>query len=154
LQYQKKLIKKEVKRNMMDGLDKNELVVLTFALAEAKSQLKWEHSKEFEYKGQMYDIVETIFSGDSVTYLCWWDNEETQLNKQLSKLVSESLGNNPQNKENKKRLLSFFKSIYTPLPSFSLNTLYQSVNKPPLTTYSFFYSLDGKSPLHPPPKKA
>jgi hypothetical protein len=139
---------------MIDGLDKNELIVFTFALAEARSQLKWEHSKEFEYKGQMYDIVETKFCKDSVTYLCWWDNEETKLNKRLSRLVLESLGNNTQNKENKKRLLSFYKSIFTPLPSFSLNTRYHSVNKPPFGTYTFFYSLDGKSPLHPPPKKA
>lgn len=97
---------------MIAGMDKKQLVLLKFTKAEKETQLRWKHSKEFEFKGQMYDVVESEISGDTLSYRCWWDNEETGLNKKLTNLVSDILGNNQQNKENNKRLVQFFKSLY------------------------------------------
>jgi hypothetical protein len=74
--------------------------------------LEWEHSKEFEYKDQMYDVVESKTYGDSAYYWCWWDNEETTLHKQLDQLLAEVLGNSPSRDEKEDQLLEFYKNLY------------------------------------------
>lgn len=113
-QYQKKLIRKEVKEKIINSIDRQALVILKFTKAEITKKLKWEHSKEFEYKDQMYDIVETKTEGDTITYWCWPDHKETKLNKKLKILITKALGNNQQNKENQKRCQNFYKSLYHP----------------------------------------
>lgn len=95
LKHEKKMLKREIKHRIIEGIDKSELVELTFTVAEAEKKLQWEHSKEFEYNGEMYDVVESKSDGKKVTYWCWWDNQETSLNKQLSKLLARAL--NDQN---------------------------------------------------------
>lgn len=87
LKWEKKIIKREIKHKIIAGIDKNELVKLEFGYDELKN-LRWEHSKEFEYNGEMYDIVETEIKKEKVIYYCWWDNEETKLNRQLNNLLN------------------------------------------------------------------
>ena len=112
LKYQKRLVRKEIKRKIIAGIDKEELVLLKFTEDDMQCQLKWEHSKEFEFKGEMYDVVESQTLGDTTFFWCWWDYKETRLNKQLSNLLTTAWGNNPVNKEQHKRLISFFKLLY------------------------------------------
>lgn len=112
LQYNKKLVKREVKWKIINGIDKSELVLLRFTKAESKTLLRWKHSKEFEYKQQMYDIVEAKVVGDTTFYWCWWDFEETALNKQLADLLQNALNNNPQKREKEERFFTFLKSLY------------------------------------------
>lgn len=92
-------------------MKKKELVLLKFIKAETQTQLRWEHAGEFEYRGQMYDVVETIMKGDSIYFRCWWDHEETKLNSQLDELLAVMLGTNPIRKENQKRWFNFYKSL-------------------------------------------
>jgi hypothetical protein len=151
LSIQKKQVKKEIKWKIIAGIEKEELVLLKFTEAEKLTQLKWKHSKEFEYKGEMYDIVETSIKGDTIYYWCWWDFEETKLNKQLDNLVSLAFGNNPKKQENQQRLQQFFKSLYFSesiekhsIACFHLNKLHYN--------YSEFYQTIVYSPPIPPPK--
>jgi hypothetical protein len=112
LYYQKSIVKREVGRQIISGMDKDELILLRFTKEEAKAKLHWENSKEFEYKRQMYDVVETMTSDDAVYYWCWLDHEETKLNRQLEDLTSLALGKDQKIKEQNERLTSFVKSLY------------------------------------------
>ena len=112
LQYKKHQTKEMVKRQILTHVDKKELVTLKLSTAEAKTKLRWEHESEFEYKGQMYDIVETQTHGDSVSYICWWDHQETALNLQLQQIVEKTFGNDPQNHKKQAHLMDFYKSLY------------------------------------------
>lgn len=112
LQYKKQLVKKEVKWKMIEGLDKEELVLLRFTAEETQTLLKWKHPGEFEFNGEMYDIVESFFAGDSVFYYCWWDHDETHLNKQLNGLIARAAGQNEQTKDRVNKMYQFFKSLY------------------------------------------
>ncbi|NJL75605.1 MAG: hypothetical protein HC892_11820 [Saprospiraceae bacterium] len=114
LNYQKQQVKKEVKHKMVAGIDKKELVLLKLTAAQKQTQLNWEHAKEFEYQGEMYDVIETEIRCDTTYYWCWWDHAETALNKQLDELASLVKGNHAKHKENQKRLYDFFKSLYLP----------------------------------------
>lgn len=109
---QKKQIKRTIKRKIIAGIDKSELVLLKFTEKEKQTQLRWEHSKEFEYRGQMYDITDFQAVGDTTYYWCWWDYEETNLNKQLNKKLSESLEGNPLNQKRQLKLFSFLNTLF------------------------------------------
>jgi hypothetical protein len=111
LQIRKSSVKHEIKAKIISGIDDDQLVLLKFHKEELKS-IRWEHSKEFEFKNEMYDVVKTESYGDSIFYLCWWDNEETKLNKQLSALVNIAFGKDPQRQEKHVKLYTLFKSLY------------------------------------------
>ncbi|MGJ3236509.1 hypothetical protein [Marivirga sp.] len=112
LTHQKYRIKREVKWKIIEGVDKTDLVLIQLTKAEAKEKLDWEHSREFEYEGEMYDVVEFEETKDSVKYWCWWDYEETTLNKNLAAVVNNLLGNHPDKKEKEQKLISFYQSLF------------------------------------------
>ena len=87
-------------------------VLLAFTQEEARRLLHWEKPWEFEFRGQMYDVVKTITTADSVYYTCHWDKRETSLNARVRELISKAFGHTPQNRENQKRLVSFLHLLY------------------------------------------
>ena len=116
LHYQKRQVREAVKRQILAGVDQKELVLLKFTKKETEAHLRWEHDREFEYQGQMYDVVETIVKRDSIYYRCWWDHAETKLNKQLDELLASVLSADPQRNERQKRLFHFYQSLICSQP--------------------------------------
>lgn len=153
LKHELKLTKREVKRQLIQGLDDSELVSLKFSKSEKDKILKWKHSKEFEYGGEMYDVISFEEKGDSVFYKCWWDNKETKLNKQLANLLNSAMGNNPKNKENEKRLVNFYKSLFHQniAKPDELNNIVDS--KLYCSLKVSFYNINSPAPPVPPPEK-
>jgi hypothetical protein len=145
LHYQKKRIKKEVKHQIIAGINKDELVLLKFSEKESRSQLKWKHSKEFEYLAQMYDIVATEFKLDTIYYWCWLDNKETTLNKKLKVLAAFAFKQDSKNKENQKRIANFYKSLY-----YSEGSSWESIHKQS-QSLSYFYEFKYQPLYFPPP---
>lgn len=96
----------------MADIDRNELVRFKFSAQQMESELEWEHSKEFEYQGQMYDVVHHEELGDSTVFWCWWDHEETKLNQQLLTMTNKAFGNDPLKKERETQVITFIKSLY------------------------------------------
>lgn len=150
LNYQKKQVKREIKWSIIHGIDREELTVLKFGQEEA-SQLKWKHSKEFEFKGDMYDIVDSEVHGDSIIYWCWWDHKETKLNKQLTQLVSLSLKGNSQNQNQKWHIQYIIKTLYFNIKSSPINSVVASSDKAN-TRYCFAIKQYQGSLLSPPPQ--
>ena len=112
VQLQKMQVKKEVKWKMIAGLDKEELVLFKFTEAESQSKLKWEHAKEFEYQGEMYDVVEIEIRANTIYYWCWWDHKETKLNRQLEELVTQVLDQDTTIQGNQRKLVDYFKKLF------------------------------------------
>lgn len=153
LQYEKKLVRREVKWKMIAGLDQEELVLLKFSKEQTKNELRWEHSKEFEYNEQMYDIVSTEIKGDSIFYRCWWDHEETALNKRLKKLVVNVFDKNESRQDAHLNLHVYLWSFFYQealewemIPGHTILLVYQDLIHP-----KYFTSLE-ISPPTPPPK--
>ena len=149
--YQKKQVRREVKWKIIAGIDREELVLLKFTEQEKQTQLKWKHSKEFEYKAEMYDIVETENVGDTTYYWCWWDCEETALNQKLNEMVSFLFGNSPKKTKSQQQLFSFYKSLY--FVQLLNKELFIATN---INKKYFIESIDylsvNQSPAIPPPK--
>ena len=111
LQQRRKDVRREVKHQIIAGLERSELVLLTFT-PEQHSKLKWKHSKEFEFKGEMYDVVETEVVDGITQYWCWSDDEETVLNKQLFELTNIALGLDPIQQQNGTNFKHFTKTLF------------------------------------------
>lgn len=87
-------IKKEIKSKIKKGVPEDELK--TFVISEAnKHEFEWEHSKEFEYHGKMYDVVYRSKHSDGSEILkCVSDDQETALFKHLDKCLQQHLAAN------------------------------------------------------------
>ncbi len=107
-QYQKKQIRRQVKHQIIDQVDREDLVRFEFSEEEIETKLEWKHSKEFRYQGEMYDVVERIPTENGYIFYCWWDNKETNLYKKLDRLLADYLGGNSERNQNK---LSFFRIL-------------------------------------------
>ncbi|WP_375580284.1 hypothetical protein ABWH96_04395 [Marivirga tractuosa] len=152
LKHQKKQVKHEVKWKIIEGIDKSELVLIHLSKNEAAEKLDWEHSREFEFEGEMYDVVEFEETADSVKYWCWWDYEETSLNKNLAEVVNNLLGNHPDKKEKEQKLISFYQSLFSE-KVFQWQAL-QFVRLPySFTEYEFILKDYNNSIPSPPPQK-
>jgi len=149
LHYQKKQIKKVVKQQIIDGINKSDLVLLKFTKSETLTILHWEQSKEFEYNGQLYDVVEEEIKGDTIYYWCWWDYKETELNKKFDNLVTYVLGHDNQRKESQKRIENFYKSLYFKL-LFEWN--FFAIQSDQITSfyYNNYRSISFPPPVPPP----
>ncbi|MDO9255364.1 MAG: hypothetical protein Q7U54_07630 [Bacteroidales bacterium] len=110
--FEKTNIRKKVKRQIIAGIRKDKLIVFKFLTNDTADILRWEHEKEFEFNDKMYDIVERLYDNDSVTYRCWCDTDETQLNEQYKTLVAQALGTIPPKPASSKHLIDYLKTLY------------------------------------------
>lgn len=96
MQVRLRISRHHAKSEIKAGLSEDEKVRLTFSLDEIYTVLNWEHSREFEYKGEMYDILEQDTLGDSILYVCFHDVDET-FSKKMIKWMAEKQrkGDNP-----------------------------------------------------------
>ena len=62
---------------------------LSLSKNEQKSML-WKKKREFEYLGQMYDLIDSKTEGDTTNYTCFEDKKEGQLRRSFTKLWSPS----------------------------------------------------------------
>ncbi|MEQ8582574.1 MAG: hypothetical protein RIC30_14635 [Marinoscillum sp.] len=151
LRIEKYQIKRQIKRQLISQTDRNDLVLLKIALKDS-SLLSWEHAKEFEYQHEMYDVVERYRHGDTTYYWCWWDHEETQLNRQLQALVNKAFANDPNHQSNRERVESFTSGLFfVPFPMFQFLTP-ASARQRPASEKTPLYRQQ-KPPL-PPPEQA
>lgn len=112
IQIHKYNTKKDIQREMISSKLSSGLVSFTFSKKDSEEILYWEHDGEFEFKNEMYDVISSTAFKDSITYLCWPDNDESFLNKKLSELITQKLNTDDQHQNNKQQLISFYKSLY------------------------------------------
>lgn len=110
LHFKKKQIRAAVRKQIFASVPDEELVVLKFAVG--TELLRWEHSSEFEYDGNMYDVVSSVQEGDSVTYRCIPDIRETKVKRSIKELLAKKMGSDPKSKEQHKRLMDFCKALF------------------------------------------
>jgi hypothetical protein len=112
MQDRVEVAQKQAASHIKNELKKEDEVLLVFTTYQSITLLVWEHSREFEYKGEMYDIIRSKTQGDSVWYWCYHDKKETKLRKNVQSLLTYFLGTSPQNKTDQQHLVDFFKTLY------------------------------------------
>ena len=113
LHAKKEIVRREVKHRLMESEPDESFVHLSFTKEETETLLRWEHEGEFEYQGEMYDLVHTETRNDSVFYTLWWDHDETELNRKLAALTKTRQSESAPPQE--RQLIDGFK-VYPPTP--------------------------------------
>lgn len=146
---QKIEIQNEVEELINSGIDAKDLTLLSFTQKEL-SQLNWKDAKEFEYKGEMYDIVEREQKGNTTLFWCWKDEKETNHNAKLHEILRRLFGDSLHQK-NQKHAGKFFNLIYC----FDQKETHVLESKVGFLGfhYEFYYSSVVPSPTSPPPKR-
>lgn len=116
LHWQKKEVRKEVKKRINHGLKDDQLVKLTFFKSGVNKLLKWTKKDEFDLNGQMYDIVRSREFNDSITYMCWEDDDESIIKQRLNQLSELEWSKNTSNKRQNERKTDFYKTLICPKP--------------------------------------
>lgn len=145
------MVRKQVKRKLIEEVGDQELIVLKFSEDQAEKELEWEHSREFEYKEHMYDVVDAWVKEDSLFYRCWPDDEETSINKKLDTFLANILKKSPQRRRSGNRLLSFVKKLY-PQQSFDWKPQTSNISKNKLFHYKEHRSQIHTRLFSPPPE--
>ena len=112
LAYHREMVREQLEHELYLTADESELVTLTFSVSDSKTQLEWEHDREFEYQGQMYDVVSSKSTTDSITYVVIWDRAETKIKAQLATLLDRSVQDDPEHQSTRQQLQSFLTSLF------------------------------------------
>ncbi|WP_416865869.1 MAG: hypothetical protein ACMVP2_26655 [Imperialibacter sp.] len=144
-------IQADVIGRIFEGLGESEQTVLRLSKQEAEKELVWEHSKEFRYKGQFYDIISVQELPDSVYYTCYWDKEETFITDVFEGILFEELTHDFQDDNAASHLVQVIKTPYR-LDQFSWSALGQLRQPRKHEPIYLFYSSNYASPPSPPPK--
>lgn len=109
---QKQFLKREAKRIIERTIGEDQFIKLSFTKKKIRNMLTWENEHEFEFQGNMYDVVKTNTYADSVVYICWLDKKETKLNSKLVYLLNSKLISNSTSTKNQIQVFSIFKILY------------------------------------------
>ncbi|TFV94361.1 hypothetical protein E4S40_10050 [Algoriphagus kandeliae] len=106
----------QLKENMESRINRNpndkRIKTLVFTQEESQTLLDWEHEREFEYQGEMYDVLEIKEKGDQIEYLVWHDQEESELKKRESEYEESSRENHSEHqKRNSFHVVFFFENL-------------------------------------------
>lgn len=150
IETQKYLVRKEVKQMMIQGISKErlELIMVT---PKTKYQLDWEHDAEFEFRGEMFDVIYQESTGDTIRYWCWRDHKESNLNRELALLLDKHTNHQQSNQDNEP-LLAFFKSLYAEVHDYISCCPNEALNPQPIFGYLGIYSTTSLDLSTPPPE--
>lgn len=151
LQNEIRVAKQHAQAILSKRVEKKQIVLLKFSTAEHKTKLRWEHAKEFEYRGNMYDVIESKVVGDTTYYSCWWDREETEAKNRITAFNGIISGKKNTSHETILHLFLYLKTLFfsekiTVFPRhFSTNNSIIYWKRSLYKSYSF-------SPPSPPPE--
>lgn len=151
LHVQKLAVKEQMKHEILRSVDRSDLVLVKLTKQNAEVLLSWEHENEFEYQGHMYDLVEQETRNGILYLWCWADDEETDLNRKLNKLLARAANNNPQNNEQQHRLMDYLETLFCQQNISWLQPAALAADKDLFLYRSTYISRKGQ-PLLPPPR--
>ncbi|MBI5473266.1 MAG: hypothetical protein HY961_13060 [Ignavibacteriae bacterium] len=89
-------IREEIKGMLKASVPETQLEYLSFhtaSLQRGECAVQWIEDHEFRYHGQMFDIVRTVMSGDTTTFVCINDRQEEKLFAHLDSHVARQMAN-------------------------------------------------------------
>ncbi len=150
LQYQ---IQKEIKTEIKQQLDPSECTIITIPKHELNN-IAWEdEGEEFYYKEELYDIIRSTETKDSITFCCINDQKEEELLEKLNDHIDRhSIEHKSLKNRNAKKINNPVKKLFFEVASSSfLSITNQSITFP--SDY-FYYTPVFIEIVSPPPELA
>tara|TARA_R110001599_G_scaffold114638_1_gene280667 strand:- start:26202 stop:26735 length:534 start_codon:yes stop_codon:yes gene_type:complete len=128
-----------------------EMVHLAFTAAQMKTDLRWEHDGEFEYKDQMYDIISREVKGDTTYFYAYWDKLESLVNHRLNELITLHFGGKSDQQDDSQLVVSLVKALYVQ-PSAPSTTFFQTQVSTEFLEIEMIYDPRSQGIDGPPPR--
>lgn len=123
LHLERRSIKREVKQEVLGSIDLEDCVRFEFTHAQ-EMNLDWEHSAEFSYNNQKYDVILKKRTKSGVTlYYCWKDVKESAIEKKIALLVNQALGGNPAKDKQHKSVTHLVKDLPVEEPNLVVSAI-------------------------------
>jgi hypothetical protein len=105
-------IRKEIKQRIKEGVSSQDLHTIGFS-AEQASRISWmRKGKELRFNGEMYDVVRSKRTADSVYYYCINDEDEKMLFAKLDELVSSEFYGESSRTHSVETIMSFILGLH------------------------------------------
>ena len=111
-------VRQEAKEMMDRMYPQDPVVYFEFTLSESEA-LKWEHESEFEYRGEMYDVLHKKIVGGKVQYWCYWDRKETILKNEFRDFLVNAFSGQARDHKSEMHFSIFLKTLFSnsvPIP--------------------------------------
>lgn len=95
----------------VEGVSTQELIHLRISKHEEK-EISWKHSREFRFRGKMYDILSVEHRDDCIIYTVWEDTRENKLYIRFHQFLNSFAGGQPLEKGNATLFQLLIKSFY------------------------------------------
>jgi hypothetical protein len=150
-EFERLSIRHEVRTKIKSAVQKSELDLLVFHKNDLNKDIKWKHDEEFEWQGEMYDIIYKETDEDSLYYWCWADYEESELNQEMQNWIAHLLHDSPDSQKRNQTIKYNYKNLFLSYPKIDLiRFIKQSSN---LNHFCYKkWSLDQNPPPLPPPE--
>lgn len=142
-------VRDSVDRKYQEGFDEERIQTFRFTEKEIKENLRWEHDREFEYKGQMYDVIERRTVDGLVELSVYADHEETELKIKMAHLLQGELDQEFCD-DHRIRSDFHFQLFQSSSENWMANPYFVPLKKPDFNPSISLSSLQ-KSPRTPPP---
>lgn len=150
-QLERAEIRHKVRNNIKSTVKKSDLELITIHKDDIRKELQWKHAEEFEWNGEMYDIIYEDEKDDSLLYWCWADKEESALNRQMESWISHLLFNTPNSKEKHKTIQVNYNHLFISYANGRGNNLVLFKQHSPSYKVSHWL-MHSQGPPSPPPK--
>jgi hypothetical protein len=113
LKFQKRLIRNSVKELIYSGLSNSQLSRIVVNTSDS-DYLLWHHHDEFEFQGNMYDLISIESSKDSIVYLCFLDEKESAINIYIDQQAKSIWSHSPFANDFETKLVDFIQKVFPP----------------------------------------
>ena len=113
LKFQKRLIRNSVKELVYSGLSNSQLSRIVVNTSDS-DYLLWHHHDEFEFHGNMYDLISIESSKDSIVYLCFLDEKESAINIYIDQQAKSIWSHSPFANDFETKLVDFIQKVFPP----------------------------------------
>jgi hypothetical protein len=122
-------VRSKVKLELLNKVEESKLVLVKVARTleqTPNNQFKKNHDKEFEFLGEMYDVVNTVERRDTTYYYCYQDRDESDIIRGINRWIKDNFGNSKEKNETEDIQKVFFEKDYEVAtlfcyPSFAMN---------------------------------
>jgi hypothetical protein len=116
LQHEKGIAKSEMSE-YLQAYAKKDVVDIIVHKDQIHTILEWEHDREFELSGEMYDVISSQIMGDSIIYQCLHDAKETSINKRILSFIRSYLKDEAGSDASLIVYSDIFKVLHPPISS-------------------------------------
>lgn len=114
-----KLARQEAKAMMDRAYPETLNVYFEFNKIESQTLLRWEHDSEFEYRGEMYDVLRKEVIDGKIRYWCYWDRKETVLKNEFRDFLVNAFSGHARDQKSEMHFSIFLKTLFSnsvPIP--------------------------------------